>query len=153
VAQKIIKVVAVPSATLRGLWDLFEKEAQKRLRGFSFEVLTTEEMFRKRLNLFAEDPFDLGIFGVFIAFAEPRRFPPIVVPDEVKEQGYHRRAGFRCAKLLTAVSPTALAIIYDDFFESELQQEIDSLPPNVRYLRQSGDFDSLIALIRQQVGR
>ncbi len=55
-------------------------------------------------------------------------------PDDVVEQGYYRRAGFRCRELLYVAAPDIPVIIHSGLDADELADEVEKLPANAKYL-------------------
>lgn len=145
----------IKKALILGTWDpgieLLENVLRRAFRnqGVVIEKIHTEAEFRERLNTIRDNPVDLALMHVRFPWTDAGE-NPIPPPTDVVEQGYFRRAGFRCERLLHEILPDIPIVIHSDLDESEFQQEITQLTANSYYAETSYD-DEMTDKIREVV--
>jgi len=116
------------------------------------ETVGTEQEFRRKLDAYRREPPDIVIMDVMMRWAYPTPGDP-PAPDDVRAGGY-RRAGIRCAHLMTDdPALRAVPVIYYTILErSDLERDADALTGNVHLVRKSSDRQPLTRMVRELAG-
>lgn len=117
------------------------------------EEIATEHEFRQQLERVAQHPPDVILMDAMLQWT--------TVSDSIAERpakveaGGKYRAGFRCLELLAARAETKNipVVLYSAMGKLDLEDELQNLPPHVKFVLKDSDLESLIDAIRELLNR
>lgn len=115
--------------------------------------IATELEFRQNLDQMAQDKPNVILLDVMLQWTEvsdaiePR-------PEDVRAGGKYR-AGFRCLKLLAEHKGTRNipVVLYSAMGKPDLESDLQTLPPHVKFVLKDSDFESLMGELRPLLNR
>lgn len=115
-------------------------------------VIRTEHEFRENLKHFLKEPPNLFLIDVMLRWTDPAPNIPEPPPEVEKESFY--RAGIRCVRLLLDHEETSTipVILYTILEESDLELDLEELPPHIHQLQKTKEEEEIIGKARQVLG-
>jgi DNA-binding NarL/FixJ family response regulator len=117
--------------------------------GLLIERISKEHEFRENFEQIASDRPDIVVVDVMLPWTDTSD-GYVPAPAEIRADGGHYFAGFRCAKLLGADERTRdlVVIIYTVVDQDDVESRIRELRPNHRFVRKDEHVRNLIAEIK-----
>ncbi len=115
----------------------------------TFERVDSEYGFRCLVDDINAPPPDVVIMDVMLRWTHPSAEMPEQPEDVAAEK--HYRAGFRCLKYLGEKRPAwrINVILFTVLEHFDIQNDLETLPANVTYLRKEGNYDPFIRKVRR----
>lgn len=115
--------------------------------------ISREAEFRSKFEEIASNSPDVAIIDVMLPWSDQDRLE--IMPKEIKDDGGHFRAGFRCARALLQDHRTrnVKLFLYSVLDRGDVQNQLEAMEANCRFIRKEEDLSNLIRELKSYQAR
>jgi hypothetical protein len=130
-------------------WDLLNETLESEFRDIHLHWIHTESQFIEQIPDFIKNPPDLFLLDVMVKWADASAEMP--TPPKAVEAGKYFRAGIRCRMRLLDHPKTKFipVVLFTVLEQEDMEQVVKNLPENTWVTAKTGDFQKLIAIIKE----